>query len=144
MSDLIYFNEKRLRLWIQLLREGESRKYLPEIDEEWYARIMDSVNLIQLPGYEKNIYAQAAHLFYKINHGHKFPNGNKRSAIVVFYLLCIENWYVPRETHIFGQSGIRKLAKRVARSSGRRSEFWIKEIEKEFREILVKFGEGSD
>lgn len=136
MSNIKFFTKEDLELWLHSLEESGNGQYLPPISEQWFDKIMDSMELLQFPYHKQTIYNLGARPFYAINHGHKFENGNKRSAIIVLYLFCVTNGYLLGETNWLGNSGIRSLAKRVAKSSGRRQEKWIQIITEELKAIL--------
>jgi death-on-curing family protein len=142
MSNIQYPSRKDLDFWIEYLswtpKEGDKnifrdtlKRYLPRTNTEWKERVMDIVALICQDFYQPvDVHHKAALIFYKINKGHNYIDGNKRSSIIVTYL-----FYVLNDFFLSDAEGIRTFAKKIARSKGRRYENnWIKKTEAFLRE----------
>ncbi|MEX0910477.1 MAG: type II toxin-antitoxin system death-on-curing family toxin [Candidatus Paceibacterota bacterium] len=130
MNKVLYPSLKSLKLWIGNL-EGENpvlKLSLPTIDEQWYERVIDILDMVQMSYYESNIHDKAAIIFYKIIKTHNYIDGNKRSSIIVVYLFYLINgYYIPKS------ASIRKLAKDIANSKGRDDyDKWIDHISNHF------------
>jgi death-on-curing family protein len=123
-------SQEQLEMWIEYLKNDDDRafgRFLPVTDERWYSEILGVLERVMVP-YISGVSSKAAHLFYYIIKDHRFPDGNKRSGIVVAYLFFLVNG-----CEIESAERIRFLAKKVARSHGSiQKDEWIRKIQKEF------------
>lgn len=137
MSEVQYPNRDDLRWWVEDLSKGTGLPLkLPNIDEEWYDLILDSIQRVHYSPESGDLNRKAAQIFYNIAKGHNFVDGNKRSSIVVVYLFYLINDHIVRADMLIGD-----LARKVARSHGRsRHDEWIEKIELEFKNKLRYVG----
>ena len=130
-DQIFYPDRTTLEWWISNLQSSNPllRVALPNIDTEWYEQIMRTLEMVQMSVYDSDLHRKAAVIFYMINKGHRDVDGNKRSSILVVYLFyLVNNHYIPRSFPI------KKLAKSVARSKGRKNyDTWIAKIERAFQ-----------
>jgi prophage maintenance system killer protein len=141
MNKIEYPDKNSLEFWIKVLKEGKGpyvemvRPYLPLIDAQWKDKVLGLVSLIQSEFYQPEIlHRKAALIFYKINKGHNSIDSNKRSAILIVYFFYFLNSHL-----LYPPNRVRLLAKRVAKSKGRKQENnWIKKIEKFFSERVIR------
>lgn len=128
MNEIVYPTKELLLAWIKSIEtDGEHylKPYLPKVDNEWADRVMNTVHLIRLEYYPKELHAQGALLFYKINKAHNEIDSNKRTAIIVTFLFYLLNRYI-----LIPPEQFRLMAKRIAKSKGRRNQdSWLKKIE---------------
>ena len=121
MLTVNYPNEAQLRLFATELKSGEYRvsKYLPPIDENWYATIGSCIAYVeQTAHYEDTTFMEVcARLLYKVAKRHELGDGNKRSSVIALYLFCLVNDYI-----ILSPALIKKQAKRIAATKGRANE----------------------
>jgi hypothetical protein len=136
MNEIVYPNRRQLEAWISDLSGSDPllKLSLPMTDAKWYDDILGLVDLIQLPGYRKEVHCQAANLFYKVIKDHTLIDGNKRSGIVVVYLFYLVNGFI-----LLPGAEIKKQAKRIAGSSSKNHEKWIKKMEDLFRKNTESF-----
>ena len=84
-KEIIWFNESRLKYFISFLKNNHKlplAKHLPELPEDWYQKMLDCLERVQLPYYKDN-YERLASLFYNIIKNHHLIDGNKRSAVII-------------------------------------------------------------
>jgi death-on-curing family protein len=136
MNDIFYPTQKVLELWVKLLRDENSslELSLPNIDEEWYQKMMDVVTRAKNSYYPAELHLRAAELFYNTNKAHNFLDGNKRSSILIVYL-----FYVINDRYITSHLDIRKMAKSLAKSHGRsQHDRWIEKLRKCFEDSTTQ------
>lgn len=128
---LVFPDAEIIDWWVEYLPESENiplKESLPKIDKEWRMRVMSVISLIKM-NYESGYSPQDLHhlgalIFYKINKAHNEIDGNKRSSIIITYLFYLMNDYAIREPE-----EMRLLAKRVARSKGKKNQdAWLHKI----------------
>ena len=132
-ENIVYPNREHLELLINYLKNPENvlTRLLPVCNEKWYIDIIGTVDRVAVP-YIQGVSSKAAHLFYYIIKDHSFPDGNKRSGVVMAYLFLLVNGY-----EVSDADRIRILAKKVAQSHGAKNkDDWIRKIEKEFSYIV--------
>ncbi len=129
MSSLIYYPSKKdFEGLLKAIKNNPNssflKKYLPNVDSTWIERVIQKIELVQFDYYPKDLYYQSAVLFYKINKAHSEIDSNKRSAILTTYFFLLLNNKVLLEPN-----KVRAMAKRIAKSKGRKNEdVWIKKI----------------
>jgi death-on-curing family protein len=132
--DISYPTKEDIELWISILRQENTqlKLKLPHDDSHWYDHVCSAVLRIQ-NDYTHDLHEKAARLFYYLNKGHHFVDGNKRTAIVVTYLFLLLNnrWIThPRK--------IETLAKQLAQSHGSvRIDYWMQKIKQVLESVTV-------
>lgn len=133
MAKFIYPNEDDLKYFISLITGTGYRieKYLPKVSNDWYTKVSECVQYVehtsQYEG-EQSIEEISARLLYKIAKRHELGDGNKRSAVISVFLLCLLNNYYTIDPAI-----LKEQAKRVASTKGRTNEEAMK---KKITEVL--------
>lgn len=122
MDKFIFPNRKDIEFFVDLIQKGNYsiKKYLPKIDENWFAAISDEMMYIeQTCMYEPNleVHEILAKIIYKVAKRHELSDGNKRTSVIAAYLFCLLNDY-----YIKSPKAMKNLAKRIARTKGRKNE----------------------
>jgi death-on-curing family protein len=139
MVNLIYPNEKDLRLFIKVIKEENFiiKKYLPHIDDEWFMVVLDCINYVRDTSKYENldIYQGASKILYKVAKRHELGDGNKRSGVMSVYIFCLVN-----DFYINNPQELKNLARRIAKTRGRINEDLLrKRIAKCLKNIMVCF-----
>ena len=133
MSEIVYPDEQILRAWVKTISDSKlfPADLLPDFNEIWFKEVISFIELLKLSHYKENIHHKAAHLFYKIAKGHRFTDGNKRSAVIALNLFLVVNLYVLKQT----PQEIYKLALDVVNSQSNESGNEIEKLEKNVQKI---------
>lgn len=125
MNNVVYPDSGLLYWWIGHIERNNDhylKPFLPKVDKEWGNRVMRIIDLMKLGMYPQDLHSQGAFIFYKINKAHNEIDSNKRTSIIVTYLFYIINNHT-----LIRPPEIRLMAKRIARSKGRRNQdSWIR------------------
>jgi death-on-curing family protein len=137
-EGISYPTKEDIERWIVILKDDnvELRLKLPVSDEDWYRKVIDTIQRINVP-YISGLHCKAARLFYYLDKDHNFLDGNKRTAILITYLFYLINGH-----WITSPERTERLAKKLAASIGsRKREEWMKKIEKELTYITTVISE---
>lgn len=116
---LVYPNIEQLHLWVKLVEKTDGlSQYLPLIDDRWFVAIESDLILCSIHPDGNDFYKTSARLFYRVIKNHHFIDGNKRSALLIWFLLMLLN---NGEFHASWEV-MYKLAKVVAETSGRQED----------------------
>lgn len=109
---MVFPDRDILRDWVNLLHEQPSflRNHLPEMDERWIEEIGSIIDRVRFPYFKDDIHHKAAHIFYKVIKNHTLSDGNKRSAVIVLYIVYLLNDYILMTRPM----ALRSLARSVA------------------------------
>ena len=122
--SLQYPTANDLELWFDIIqRNQEFGPYLPAIDDGW-------IDSIQSDG--QRLSSASARLFYRIIKNHHFVDGNKRSAVLMLFMLLDFNEMEIEMNWI----EMYDLAKEVA-SSFQDSESVIADLSERFERLLT-------
>ncbi len=133
MDKIIYPDGQTLKTWTDIINNPElfPPDLLPEFNEIWFREITSFIELLKLSHYKENLHHKAAHLFYKIAKGHRFVDGNKRSAIIALDLFFMVNSHTLIQT----PQELYELALSVVKSQSNESEKEIEKLELKLIEI---------
>lgn len=133
MDGLLYPDRRILEWWFGRLSQSTifSQQELPHPDEEWYFQIIGAIDLLKLPHYPNTLHHKGAHLFYKIAKGHRVPNENKRSAVIVVYLFYLLNGHVI----VVEPDRLLAIAHEIASSDAKNHENEVVRLEQVFADI---------
>jgi death-on-curing family protein len=112
MSRVILPDYQTLTYWVEILKTspGFLKNHLPKMDDRWVKEVMSIIERVSLSFYKDELHHKSAHIFYKNIKNHCLIDGNKRTAVIVLYLI-----YLINEQYIStGPMRIRSLARRVA------------------------------
>jgi len=123
MASISYPDEEDFRIFIDLILNGNYsiKKYLPNIDDEWYKIIVDCIEYIRHTSYYEDhldLYDIASKILYKVAKRHELGDGNKRSGVMAVVIFCLVNDY-----YIDDPKYLKSQAKRVAMTRGRINEY---------------------
>lgn len=68
MNRILYPSRESLKLWVKILKSENSSLdlSLPVIDDDWYKKVLEILDLVQMSYYEDGLHKKAALIFYKI------------------------------------------------------------------------------
>lgn len=91
---LKYPNAELILRWATLVSSYENlSEFLPNFDSQWAKTIEGDFILCQMNPDSEDINKTSARLFYRIIKNHHFIEGNKRFALLAFYLFIYTNSY---------------------------------------------------
>lgn len=136
MANIVFPNRTNLVDFVSILQEREYlvSKHLPPINEEWYELMLDCVNYVKGTSFYVNnqsVHDFGSKLMYKIAKRHELGDGNKRSSVICVYLFYLLNKY-----WVKSPDSLKVLAKRIAKTKGRKNEDIV---QKRIAEALGRF-----
>ncbi len=131
--SLQYPTANDLELWFDIIqRNQEFGPYLPAIDDGWIDSIQSDLALCAMHPDGQRLSSASARLFYRIIKNHHFVDGNKRSAVLMLFMLLDFNEMEIEMNWI----EMYDLAKEVA-SSFQDSESVIADLSERFERLLT-------
>lgn len=112
MSKVIIPDRESLLWWVDLLANNPAflKRHLPKMDAAWVREVQSILERVSFPYFKDDVHHKCAQIFYKIIKNHCLTDGNKRSAVIVLYLVYLLN----NEIILTKPMSLRSLARRVA------------------------------